>query len=234
MDVVTSFGLRFPVDGTIIDDKLARKLAAQRYEAREVRWLEKIVRRRERVLEMGAGIGFISGILSKRLGVREIMAVEANPLLIPVIRQVHELNGITNVDLRNVVCFADTAPMPDRATFYAAQPFWSGALVEPNGVPSKPVPVPTTRLSALIAEFDPTMIVCDIEGAETEVFTSVDFGNVDRLFIETHRRKYGGVGMRKLFHAMHVHDFAFQPKFSGDGQVAFQKLLEPYRGQPFP
>ena len=231
MEIVTSYGVDFPVDGKIIDGKLRRLLAKGHYEGPEVRGLERFVTPRDRVLELGAGIGFISTYLSKILGVAEVLAYEANPEMLPYIREVHARNGVTNVALRSTLLFSDTAEMPARVPFHVTDPLRASSTVKPADYPSYEVQVPTARLSAVIAEFDPSLIVCDIEGGETELFEAVEFGNVKRVYAESHRRKYGGLGMRKFFHDMHRHDFFFNARYSADGQVLFNRLPPQHRGQ---
>ena len=48
---------------------------------------------------------------------------------------------------------------------------------------------------------------------------------------ESHRSKYGGLGIRKFFHDMHRHDFFFNARFSADGQVLFNRLPPRHRGR---
>ena len=168
------------------------------------------------------------------VGVSEILSVEANPALIGLIREVHALNGVGNAEVRNLLLFPDGAEMPATATFHAAEFLVSSSVKKPTHVASTPVEVPCARLSDIIAEFQPTGIVCDIEGAEAEIFEDVKFGEVNFLYAEVHRRKYGKLGIRKFFHDMHMHDFTYNPRHSKDGQVLFDRLPPRHRGKPFP
>jgi len=231
MRTVTSYGVDFPVDGTIIDRGLERMLRNGNYERPEIRGLERFVRPGDRVLELGGGIGLISTYLSKVLKVKRVLSFEANPDLIPFIREVQALNGVTNVDIRNRILFNDTADMPETVPFHIADPLRASSLTRPVEGFVREVQVATARLSDVIADFDPTLIVCDIEGGETELFEAVDFRNVKRVYAESHRRKYGGLGIRKFFHDMHRHDFFFNARYSADGQVLFHRLPPQHRGQ---
>lgn len=231
MQTVTSYGVAFPIDGKIVDEDLKRKLEKGHYEGPEVRGLERFVTKDDRVLELGAGIGFISTYLLRVLGVQKTLSFEANPDMLPFIHEVHAMNGTKNGKVRNQVLFNDTADMPSTIPFYITDPLRSSTLDKPEAGLVREVAVPTARLSDVIEEFDPTLIVCDIEGGETEIFEAVKFKNVQRVYAESHRRKYGGLGIRKFFHDMHRHDFFFNARFSADGQVLFNRLPPRHRGQ---
>ncbi|AKS47494.1 methyltransferase, FkbM family [Octadecabacter temperatus] len=230
MQIVNSRGVDFPVDGTIIDKHLRKILEKDHYEGPEVRGLERFIKKSDRVLELGAGIGFISTYLLKVLGVKRTLSFEANPDMLPYIREVQGLNGVKNGKVRNQILFNDTADMPEAVPFFITDPLRSSSMVKPSEGFVREVEVPTARLSDVIEEFDPTVIVCDIEGGETEIFEAVEFKNVKRVYAESHRRKYGGLGMRKFFHDMHRHDFFFNARYSADGQVLFNRLLPQHRG----
>jgi len=120
--------------------------------------------------------------------------------------------------------------MPEVVPFFITDPLLSSSMVKPNEGFVREVGVPTARLSDVIEEFGPTVIVCDIEGGETEIFEAVEFKNVKRVNAESHRLKYGGLGMRKFFHDMHRHDFFFNARYFVDGQVLFNQLLPQHRG----
>ncbi|MGR3467099.1 MAG: FkbM family methyltransferase [Shimia sp.] len=231
MQSIISHGVEFPDEPKIVDAELRRLLEKEIYEGPEVRGLSRFVTENDKVLEIGAGIGFISTYIMKVLGAKRIMAFEANPDLIPFIRRVHGLNGVSNAKVRNAVLFNDTDDMPDRVPFYITDPLRGSSLIRPDDGVYREVAVPTARLSAVIAEWQPTLIVCDIEGAETSLFEAVEFGSVKRLYAESHRRKVGGLGIRKLFHDMHRHDFFFNARYSADGQVLFHRLPPQHRGQ---
>jgi hypothetical protein len=55
------------------------------YEADEANAAERCVREGFRVLELGAGIGYVTAICARRTAPENVLAVEANPALIPVI-----------------------------------------------------------------------------------------------------------------------------------------------------
>ncbi|MEI4234613.1 hypothetical protein V8324_17260, partial [Roseovarius sp. D22-M7] len=80
-DTITCRGIRFPADARIITAKVARRLRRDMYETPEVTALSKVLRPGDRVLELGAGIGFLSSVVARGLDVAQITRVEANPRL---------------------------------------------------------------------------------------------------------------------------------------------------------
>ena len=78
------------------------------------------------MLEIGAGIGFISTLLSRQRRVSRVLAVEANPHLLDYMARLHALQpraegppGERGADQR----------AGDRATFYLRRDFWMGSLI---------------------------------------------------------------------------------------------------------
>ena len=104
---VECHGVTIPLDTPlarrVITPAILTAILSGRYEANEARFLPEIVEPGDRVLEIGAGIGVISTLLARLPEVAHIVAVEANPRLIPMIREVHALNGVSGVTLINTI-----------------------------------------------------------------------------------------------------------------------------------
>lgn len=146
--------------------------------------------------------------------------------LIDYIKSVDALNGVTDAAVHNAVLLPDNAKIPASGTtpFHVTDPFWSSSFENPKGLPSKLVDAPVKLLSAMIAECDPTVIICDIEGGESALFEAVDFGNVTYIYVELHRRYIGLHGVWKMFDDLHRHNFAYNPGGSVGTQVLFQRI----------
>ena len=82
-----------------------------------------------------------------------------------VIVETHRLNGVTCVDLRNGVATADAdSDGGPEIDFYLRPDFWASSM-EPDSRPfTRAVKLRRWGLKSLIAEVNPTVIVCDIEG----------------------------------------------------------------------
>lgn len=225
-DVVVCRGILIPIDPKIITPKVQRKLSRDFYETPEVMGLPKFIKETDRVLELGAGIGFISTFIATQLNVRQITCIEANPVLCDFITRVHALNGVRYADVRNVVALSDSHVLPKHGTvpFYIADPFWSSSLEQRPEQSMTATDVPAVHLSDVIAEVQPTVIVCDIEGGEVDLFESVDLGNVTQIYMELHTRVSGGAGIMRVFDTMHKQGFFYHQRVSCEGLVLFKKL----------
>ena len=155
--------------------------------------------------------------------VEHVVAVEANPRLMDYMAALHRLNGVEKVDRRNAVL---TNQPVDAMTFYLREDFWMGSL-EPRPNPFvETVQVPTQSLDATLAEEAITLIVCDIEGAESFLFDEVDFAKVTRVYLELHDHVTGLKGIDRLFQAMSRQGFTYDPQTFQPIHCAIQETGE--------
>lgn len=227
-NTITCRDIRFPADDRIITAKVAKRLRRDMYETPEVTALAKFVKPGDRVLELGAGIGFISSFIARTHDVEHITCVEANPQLCAYIGRVHAMNGVTNASIRNVVALSDAAPWPEQGQmpFHLTEPFWSSSLTPPRDGVSTRIGVDALRLSDLVTELRPTVIICDIEGGECGLFEACTLTGVRNIALELHTRVYGGAGVRKVFDDLHRHDFFYHQKVSSGDIVLFERLKD--------
>ncbi len=187
-EVIETNGIKVPFVPAIITPNIERPMRNNRYEGGEAAALRRILRPGDRVLELGAGIGLLSTLSGMIAGVERIVAVEANPDLIPLIHETHRLNGVTTVDLRNGIAAAkDGQDVP----FYVRGDFWSSSM-EPTSRPYvREVALPCFGITTLMDDLRPTVIVCDIEGGESGLFDAVDMSSVRAVVMELHPKVYG-------------------------------------------
>ncbi|MEM8570371.1 MAG: FkbM family methyltransferase, partial [Pseudomonadota bacterium] len=118
--------MKIPLAEGIITVNILNAILSGSFEAEEARQIPSIVRPGDRVLEVGAGIGFISTLLSRQPGVETVIAVEANPLLMDFMARLHSENDVKNVRVLNsVLCNHSHAAIP----FYLREDFWMGSLL---------------------------------------------------------------------------------------------------------
>ncbi len=226
-------GVLIPDIPDVITPAIREAMLAGRFEAAEARQIPAIVDPGDRVVEIGAGIGFISTLLSRVPGVASVLAVEANPNLIAYMERLHALNGADRVRRMNAVL--DNEPAPGEATFYLRQDFWMGSLMAGPNPYVDSVRVPTRNFSALLREERATLVVCDIEGAETCLFDGADLGEVTRVFLEVHDHVTGLTGVGAVFAALAARGFVYDPLHSAGSVVLFRRpatpdIPRPYRG----
>ncbi len=215
-------GVRIPYDDTIITPKIARSIEKGRYENDEVTGTPKFIKPDDRVIELGAGIGFISTFIATSLGVKNIMCVEADPNLCKFIRTVHKENGVTTAEVRNVVALNDAGDV-GMIDFYVREPFWSSSL-DGEDEYVKSVEVQTIHLSSLIKEFNANTLIVDIEGGERDLFSPLDLTGIDKVFLEIHTRKIKRIGIKMCFDALSDCGFAYDQQVSRGGSVLFRRI----------
>lgn len=225
-------GVIIPEDERVLTSPIRAAMLAGQFEAEESAQIPHIVRGGDRVLEIGAGIGFISTLLAREPRVSAVVAVEANPHLLDYMGRLHASNHVAKVRRLNAVLTNATA---ETATFYLRRDFWMGSLsAEPNAFVAT-VEVPTMNLDALLRDEAISLIVCDVEGAEADLFEHADLSGVDRIFVETHDHVTGLSGVRRLFETMQAQGFVYDPRHSTGSVVLFQRLgdadiVRPYAG----
>lgn len=228
-----SLGVSVPYDPAVITPPIAAALRAGCYEAEEAAQIPMIVAPGDVVLEIGAGIGFISTLVARQPGLAKIFAFEANPALMPFMARLHAENHVTGVERVNaVLCNAPEASMK----FYQRRDFWMGSLAPGPEPYDAAIAVPVVNLNAFLAREAVSLIICDIEGAEKWLFGEADLGGVDRLYIELHDHITGLGGIAALFAHMGAHGFAYDPRHSCGAVVLFRRVqpnevLRPFSGK---
>lgn len=224
-------GVCIPDDPEVITPAIRNAILAGVFEAREARRIPEVVQAGDRVLEIGAGIGFISTLLARQEGVRTVLAVEANPHLMDYMARLHAANGVRGVRRMNVV-LSDAAETGS-ATFYLRRDFWMGSLMAGPNPHVGTVEVPTRNFSALLRDEAITLIVCDVEGAESFLFDDADLGGVDRVFLELHDHITGLSGVGAVFRTLAAKGFVYDPRHSDGGVVLFRRLRFPEIMRPY-
>ncbi|WP_170168862.1 FkbM family methyltransferase [Rhodovulum iodosum] len=196
-EVIECQGVTMPFIPHIVTPKIEKAMRNNRYEGGEAKTLRALVRPGDRVLELGAGMGLCASIAALSEGVEAVVAVEANPALMPVIRETLRLNGAERADLRFGA--VDHASGPS-CRFYLRHNFWASTM-EPDSRPyHEVVEVPRLGLNDLLDEVRPTVLQCDIEGAELSLLSDpdVDLSGIRLLILELHPKVYGEEGVARL------------------------------------
>jgi FkbM family methyltransferase len=210
-------GIRLDVPRSILQPDVWHSLVHGYYEGSEIDSLLYAIRPGDRILEIGAGIGFISSFAVRELRAAHLIVVEAEPRLIPVIRRTHELNGVT-ADVRNAAVTATGGTVE----FNRQPSFWASSLLDlPGGTM---VRLPAQRLQALVEEAEPDVLIVDVEGGEGQLFEG--FQPPPRLrhaVVEVHKPQAGLTGIAACFAAMAGAAMAYDPDGSSRTNVTFSR-----------
>ena len=224
-ETLTVQGVSIPFVPAIITPRIERPMRAGRYEGGEVMATRDMVRAGDRVLELGGGVGLVSTVAAQVPGVEKVVTIEANPDLLPLIRETHRINGVENVELRNgVVVRKGAGPV----NFYLRPDFWASSM-EPDSRPyDRVVSLYPWPLADLIAELRPTVISADIEGGEIEVFDGIALDGVRVIIIELHPAVYGKAGEQRILD--HLASLGFNPDeryLAGSVWVLSREIAKP-------
>ena len=218
-------GVCLPHDDAIITPQVAAALTRGNYERPEVLATPMFLEPEDRVLELGAGIGYISSYIAKVIGVAHVTCVEANPKLAEYIRRAHDMQGLSNTTVKNCVAVAGHADLaPEKEiNFYIREPFWSSSL-DPGRDPVSVEKISQEVLSDLIKDAGATAMIVDIEGGERDIFQGADLGSVRKIYVELHTRYIRARGIKACFDALSEQGFYYDQRVSHGGVVLFRKL----------
>ncbi|UWR23737.1 FkbM family methyltransferase [Sulfitobacter sp. S190] len=220
---VRSRGLKFPKDGRFIRGQIRGALRENRYESKESEAVLKVVRDGDTVMELGAGIGYMSTFLATRRKLKAIHAFEANPHLIPYIKSVHEANNLTNAHVHNAIL----GKRKGTRDFYVRRKLL-GSSLDPRPSDNEKTLLEVTKVDVLNAratfkELQIDTLVCDIEGAEAELLPLLDLSNLRAAVIETHPQLVGPEGINAVFRAFMDAGMAYYHRGSNRKVVSFRR-----------
>ena len=219
---IVSRGMNIPKHPQLTTGRVRGALKSDTYERKECEAVMRVVRPGDTVLELGGGIGYMSTLLATVKKVQRVVCYEANPALIPYIRSVHVANAVTNVDLRNALLMPKAGgPLP----FHIRHGFLSSSMDGSVDVKDivKTVQVPQHGIAEVLQTENPSVLVCDIEGAEATLLPSGDWSGLRVAIIELHPQWIGPKGVRAVFDAMHESGLTYFPQASDGKVVTFRR-----------
>lgn len=219
----------FSLNGVLLDlthpaltPDMRRRIRSGRYEVQESKCVQALIRPGDVVLELGGGIGYISSLAWKTGKARRVIVVEANPETIPAIEATHRLNGVEATILHGIAL--PNSRTDSTASFYVRSNFWASSLSpEPWGYQRK-VEVQCFDFKLLLQTYKPSLLVCDIEGGETDLLCRTDsLPGVTRIILELHEAVTGKDAIQKLHQHLEKQGFRVDPTFSRSAVVVFSR-----------
>ncbi|GEM_PF-654048 len=188
-------GMRLDVSSLPL--KARNRLLHVGYETSEMRLCQEFLSRHDAVLELGGAIGFVGLVCRKQIGVGKYVACEANPRTAEISKRNYQLNG-----LEPSVWNLALAPKNGSVELEVGSDFWENSIVATPAAElgRKIMEVPAATLSTILGllDFQPNVLIVDVEGAEQ----FIDFrglpDHIEKIIIELHPRVIGQERMYQM------------------------------------
>ncbi len=198
-----------------------KQIARNDYESPELDAAQGMILDGDRVLELGTGLGIVSGLISRMAHGLKIESFEANPTLLTAIQTLHSLNGISNVHVRNAML--EPSPTQQTRTFHVHKYFAEGSIYATDQSQNA-IEVPVLDINTEIHRFQPTVLICDIEGAEDIVIPGCDLSGIRALVLELHPKVVSRQGIKAIFDACAAAQLYPRVELSSQQVIAFEKI----------
>lgn len=214
-------GLTLSLPEAALKGNLERALSSGRYEHHEADALLLHLRPGDRLLDLGAGIGFICALAAGALGEAAVFGVEAGPETVKLARKNLAANGFPGVKLMRG---AVVAKGEGEVEFGQRPAFWASALKGPEDWPenAEVIQVPARPIGKLLERFAPTVICCDIEGGEREVLAE-PLPGVRLVVVETHPQVYGAAGVARIVAGLVAQGFEAESRGAKAATLVFRR-----------
>lgn len=180
------------------------------YEAPELRLVKQHLQPDDRVMEIGAGIGLLSGFSAKMIGSERVFAFEANPALEIAIRENYALNHVAPTLGMALIGHGE-----GERDFFVGKNFWASSIYQ-KAEGARPIKVPILDFNTTLRSIDPTFLYIDIEGGEYDLIPGADFHNVRKLLIEIHDWALTEEQVASTIQKLEKHGFVLKGKGGSD------------------
>lgn len=179
-----------------LNETRVARINTGRYESDEIRGALRVTGAEDRVLEMGAGLGIVGAVCAKIRNPQKVISFEANPALVPHIKALYDLNGLSEcITVRHAVVISNP-DSPDTVSFHVQNSYLGSSLLEKPDRQATQIEVPVARFDDIRRELSPTVLLCDIEGGELDFLQYADLSGIRAVVMEFHPKVYGVEGMR--------------------------------------
>jgi FkbM family methyltransferase len=216
MSELTVHGVRVPISPEEVSAEIWRALQTGSYEANEARRVSRAIRPGDRVLELGAGLGFITSIIASVDDVR-VWSFEADPQTARLAQRVVELNCDGNVVLSNGILAAGP---PRKVSFFRRADFWMSSGFADQGPYQQVIEITSRDIDAFMAKHRINVLVMDVEGAELDLLQNASLPGIERVF-ELHDHLYGLTGVQTITEAMAQKELIYDPRGSSGPCVLY-------------
>jgi FkbM family methyltransferase len=215
--LATVEGVILDASNGVLDPATRRSIYSENYESLESEIINRTLEPEDRVLEFGAGIGFISTLCALRLGRSDVVTTfEANPKLERVCRRTFALNGV-----KPKLVMAAVSGVAGQIKFNALETYLSSSNKNRSNKTLKndTIFVPAVTVQDAIKQYRPTYIISDVEGTEVDIFSTGTLHGVRKLCLELHPHVVGHEPINKMID--HLRSIGFQVHYD----LTFRKRI---------
>lgn len=213
--------IELSVNTSHLTPAIIKSLNAGRFEQSERTAIKKNLKSGDRVLDLGGGIGCTGVVAGRIVGGENLMIVEANADLLPDISENLAANLIFGAKLLHGAIVAEKTS--ETVNFFKSKGFWAGSLLENNAPNAQRIDVPAVDFQDVVWGFMPTVIICDTEGLEIELFKSRLPDTVRLILLELHPNIYGQDAIKTLFDELSGIGFSYLPHGSNGAVICLVK-----------
>lgn len=164
------------------------------YEHSEYHLVSTVLTPSDRVLEIGAAVGFIGMRCCQIVGSSNVVSIEANPDICAIARENYALNGLSPT----LINAAITSTSQSEVEFFISDHFWASSLSDKDGT-THAIKVRGVSFSEAVALYRPTALVMDVEGAEFEILKDSDLDSINKICIEFHPQFIDDTKITQIF-----------------------------------
>jgi FkbM family methyltransferase len=173
-------GMVVVCDPNVVPRNVSTAIIKGSYELPERELVRSAIRKHDRVVEVGAGVGVVGILCSQLAGAGNVLSYEANAALQSIIAANYALNGITPRLLMRAMSI-DGEPL----VFYRNDNVVSSSVYD-RGLTAQMETVESDALAAVLLSERADVLVMDIEGAEIDLLTHTDLTCLREIIVELH------------------------------------------------
>ena len=194
-------GLRLIAYRQDIPKHVSQMLVRGDYEMPERLAVSQLLRKGDRVLEIGSCVGVVAMTAARIVGADNVLAFEPNPLAAAVARQNFALNRLP-IELADAAVGAEEGTLELRV----ASGSWLGASAR-RQFEGRTIAMPKRSIADVVTKFKPSVLVIDAEGMEEELLPACPLARLRALVVEVHPDIIGAAGVDRL--DRHLRDGGF-------------------------
>lgn len=173
----------------VLDPRLGpgvrRDLLRGRYERGEAFALRARLESTDRVVELGTGLGLLAILAARRVGSEKVVTYEADPALLPLIRENFRRNRV-EPSLEHAAVGVGRGT----SVLHVGADHQGSSTRGHSGPGGERLTVPRLDAGEEVDRLQPTFLIIDIEGAERDIVPRIDWTPVEKLLIELHPQRF--------------------------------------------